>query len=142
MNITKEAAWSSCPAPAQQRPVQALAHHRHDERAHGAHGAAFGRRGHAQEDGAQHQEDQQQRRDQHEGHALGQLGQQAQVRDAVGDGDQPGEEAAAAHGDDDLLVGRHDSTSSPCHQVWMAAMFLPRSTATAVDSSASSASER
>jgi hypothetical protein len=61
--------------------------------------------GNAQEDGAQHQEDQQQRRDQHKGHALGQLGQQAQLEDPVERGDHEGDEGAAAHGGDDLLVG-------------------------------------
>jgi hypothetical protein len=48
----------------EQRQGQAFARHGHDQRAGGAHGAAFGRRGDAEEDGAEDQEDQQQRRHQ------------------------------------------------------------------------------
>ena len=89
----------------EQVHVQATAGKTHDEGRHGAHGTAFGRCCNAQEDGAQHQEDQQQRGDQHKGHALGQLGQQAQLEDPVERGDHEGDEGAAAHGGDDLLVG-------------------------------------
>ena len=67
---------------AQQLQVDALARQRHDQRADRAHRAAFGRRGDAQEDRAQHQEDQRQRRDQHEGDALGHARQQAELDDA------------------------------------------------------------
>jgi hypothetical protein len=69
-----------------QRLVQQLecsslpARYRHDQRAQRTHGAALGGRGHAQEDGAQHQEDQHQRRDQHEGDLLGQARQQAHAQ--------------------------------------------------------------
>ena len=45
---------------------------RQDERADRAHRAAFGRRGDAEEDGAEHEEDQRQRRDQHDDDLLGQ----------------------------------------------------------------------
>ena len=44
----------------------------HDQRADRAHGAAFGRRGDAEEDGAEHEEDQRQRRDQDDDDLLGQ----------------------------------------------------------------------
>jgi hypothetical protein len=81
MNSTKVAslavlssAWFSSLKLSLRRPTG------HDQRAQRAHGAAFGGRGHAQEDGAQHQEDQHQRRDQHEGHLLGQARQQAHAR--------------------------------------------------------------
>jgi hypothetical protein len=77
MNSTKVASGRCCPAPAHQLQAQLAAAAGHDQRTQRAHRAAFGGRGHAQEDGAQHQEDQHQRRDQHEGDALGQPRQQA-----------------------------------------------------------------
>ncbi|MPM92931.1 hypothetical protein SDC9_140067 [bioreactor metagenome] len=63
-----------CQGLLEQRHVQALAHKAHDQRGHCSHGAAFGWRGDAQENGAQNKEDQQQRGDQHKRHTLGQLG--------------------------------------------------------------------
>ena len=96
-----------CQRLLEQRHVQALAGKAHDERCHGTHGAAFGRRCNAQEDGTQHQKDQQQRRNEHKGHALGQFGQQAQLEDAVDGGHHKGDEGAAAHGGDDLFVRGH-----------------------------------
>ena len=55
---------------AQQQPAEAAARHRHDDGTQGTHGAAFGGRGNAQEDRAQHQKDQQQRWNQHESDTL------------------------------------------------------------------------
>ena len=75
----------------QQPKVKAPARQRHDEGAQRAHGAAFGGRRDAQEDGAQDEEDQRQRRDQHEGHALGHARQQAQARDPVDHREHEGE---------------------------------------------------
>ena len=65
---------------AQQLERQAPARERHDQRAGRAHRAALGRRRHAEEDRAEHEEDQRQRRDQHEGHALGDPRQQAELQ--------------------------------------------------------------
>ena len=46
----------------EQGNAETLAHHGHHQGTEGPHGAALGRGGNAQEDGAQHQEDQHQRR--------------------------------------------------------------------------------
>ena len=56
---------------------------RQHQRADRAHGAAFGRRGDAEEDRAEHQEDQHQRRDQDDDHLLGEARQQAELQRAV-----------------------------------------------------------
>ena len=55
----------------EQLPRQPSASDRHDQRATRAHRATLGRRRDAEKDRAQHQEDQRQRRDQHEGDTLG-----------------------------------------------------------------------
>jgi hypothetical protein len=89
----------------------------HDDGAQRAHGAAFGGRGHAQEDGAQHQEDQQQRRDQHEGDALGHARQQAQAGHLVEHRDHESQQHARAHGHHDGLVLGHLATSLALHQL-------------------------
>ena len=81
----------------------------HDQGTDGTHGTAFGRRGHAQEDRAQHQEDQQQRRDQHKGDALGQLGQQVELEQLVQAGNHERQEGAGAQGHHDFFVGSHGS---------------------------------
>jgi hypothetical protein len=62
----------------EQLERQRAAGARHDQRAKRTHGAAFGGCGNAQKDGAQHQKNQHQRRNQHEGDALGQTRQQPQ----------------------------------------------------------------
>ena len=59
----------------------------HDQGADRAHGAAFGRRRDAEEDGAEHEEDQRQRRDQHDDDLLGQPRHQAELQPSVGDGE-------------------------------------------------------
>ena len=76
----------------QQLEIEAPPGQRHDQCAGSAHGAAFGRRRHAQEDRAQHEEDQRQRRNQHERHPLRHPRQQPQFQDAV---DDRGEECHA-----------------------------------------------
>src|SRR6267143_150135 len=53
----------------EQRPAQAPVDERQRQRAGGAHRAALGRRRDAEEDGSQYQEDERERRDQHEEHA-------------------------------------------------------------------------
>jgi hypothetical protein len=78
----------------------------HDQCAHGAHRAAFGGRGHTQEDGAQHQEDQDQRRDQHKGDLLRQLGQQAELQELVHQGQHQGQDGGHGQRHDEGLVAR------------------------------------
>src|SRR5207247_5069391 len=51
-----------------QHPAQAPVDERQRQRAGGAHRATLGRRRDAEEDGSQHQEDERERRDQHEEH--------------------------------------------------------------------------
>src|SRR5439155_3923420 len=53
----------------EQRPAQAPVDERQRQRAGGAHRAALGRRRDAEEDRAEHQENERERRDQHEDHA-------------------------------------------------------------------------
>ena len=91
----------------EQLVAHAAAHQSHHQGADSPHGATLGRSGNAQEDGTQHQEDQQQGRDQHEGDTFGQLGQQPHAGHLVEDGNHPGNEHAAAHGHHDFLVGGH-----------------------------------
>ena len=79
----------------------------HQQRAQRAHRAAFGGRGDAQEDGAQHQEDQHQRRDQHEGDLLGQARQQADLEELVHQRQRQGQQRGHRHRqDEDLVAGR------------------------------------
>ena len=75
----------------EQRQRQPPPRERHDQRAAGAHRAAFGRRRDAEEDRAQHEEDERKRRDQHEGHALGDLRQQPELEQLVDDREEEGE---------------------------------------------------
>ena len=85
---------------------------RHHQRADRAHRAAFGRRGDAEEDRAEHQEDQGQRRDQHERDPLGHARQQAEAEHPVDDRQHEGDADADAHRDDDQLVGRRRAGGS------------------------------
>ena len=89
-------------------------------------------RGHAQEDGAQHQEDQRQRRDQHEGHALGHAGEQPEPQHLVQHRQQRRPRPRHAHRDHDQLVG-----GPP----WCRAGILAKATA-ATASTISTPSER
>ncbi|MDT4849594.1 hypothetical protein FQZ97_837200 [compost metagenome] len=125
----------------EQREAHATAHPGHHQRAHGTHGAAFGGRGHAQEDGAQHQEDQQQRRDQHEGDPFGQARQQVELEALVDQRDHQRDEHTAAHGDHDLLVGGHEGHGLAWNQVCTVSMLRARNTATTADSAVMPTSE-
>ena len=71
-----------------------------------AHGAAFRRRGDAEEDGAQHEEHEHQRRDQHERHAFGHVRQQPQAQQLVRQGEHERKADTDGHRDHDLHVGR------------------------------------
>ena len=71
---------------ANQVPGQPALKRAEDQRAAGPHGAAFGRRGDADEDGAEHQKDQKQRRHHNEGGLLRHVRQEAEAREA---GDDP-----------------------------------------------------
>ena len=67
---------------ADQVPGQPALDGAEDQGAAGAHGAAFGRRGDADEDGAEHQEDQEQRRHHHEGGLLRHMREEAEAGEA------------------------------------------------------------
>ena len=92
---------------------------RHDQGTQCAHGTALGRGGNAQKDGAEHQEDQQQRRDQHEGDLLGQTGDQVEAEQLVGQGQRQGKQGTHHHRQDEGLVARGvTGTAEPLlHQV-------------------------
>ena len=97
----------------QELPRQPPARERHDQCAGRAHRAAFGRRGHAQEDRAQHEEDQRQHRDQHEDDAFGQLRQELEPEQLA---EQRGEEChrrTDGRGNDDHLVQRRIGREVP-----------------------------
>ena len=68
----------------------------HDDGAQGTHGTAFGGGGDAQEDRAQHQEDQQQGGDQHEGDTFSHVGEPAQACRLVDDGQHKCQQHTAA----------------------------------------------
>src|SRR4030095_5768057 len=89
----------------QEREGQAPTRDRHDQCAGRAHGPAFGRRGHTKEDRAQHEEDERERRNKHEGHALGNFRQHPQLGQLVDDGDDERNADSDRHRDDDTLVG-------------------------------------
>jgi hypothetical protein len=76
------------------------------------HRAAFGRCRDTKEDRAENQEDQRQRRDQHERHAFGHPRQQSEFQDAVEHREQESYADADAHRDDDQLVSRR--RGGPC----------------------------
>jgi len=68
------------------------------------HCPALRGRGHADEDRAQHQEDQRQRWNHHKRDPLGQLREQSQLEDPVDDGDDKRRQAPDQHGQNDALV--------------------------------------
>jgi hypothetical protein len=78
---------------------------RHDESPRRAHRAALGRRGHAEEDGAEHEEDERERRDQHERDALGELRQEAELQEFVEDRKHERNRRGHAHADHEPDVG-------------------------------------
>ena len=90
----------------QQFQTQASAHDCHDECSRCAHRAAFGWRGNTKEDGAKHQEDQRQRRDQYEYHLLGESGQKSELECAIGECGNERESNADRRGHDDGFVER------------------------------------
>src|SRR5690606_4030328 len=101
---------------AQQVQRQAAADQGHDDGAHGTHRPSFGRRGHADEDGAQHQEDEKQWRDHHEGDALGQSRQHAQLEHPVDDGDHKSSQAPQQQAEHHLFVDRSVGLFEPLRQ--------------------------
>ena len=88
-----------------QVPAQAALGGAENDRAGGAHGAAFGRRRDADEDRAEHQEDQEQRRHHHERGLLRHRGQEAEagklVDDPVQHRDEECEQDAEEHAEHD-----------------------------------------
>ena len=68
---------------AHQIPAQPTLERAERERPRGAHGAAFGRGRNADEDRAEHQKDQEQRRHHHKRHLLSQPGQKAEAEELV-----------------------------------------------------------
>ncbi len=102
----------------EQIDIEPLATKRHDQRAHGAHRAAFGRRGHAQENGAQHEEDQRERRHQSKSHAFGHLRQQIESEGPVEQRQHQRKNHAEGHGHDDGFIRRsnHFVPRAPAQQ--------------------------
>src|SRR5690606_32254579 len=86
--------------------AEALAHDGHDDGPDRAHGAAFRRRGDPDEYGSQNQENQGKRRNQHEGHALGDLRQQAQAQQLVDNGQHEGDGAPDQYAENDFFIDR------------------------------------
>ncbi len=90
-----------------QVPAQPALGGAENDRAGGAHRAAFGRRRDADEDRAQHQEDQEQRRHHHERGLLRHRGQEAEARELVDDpvqhGDEEREQDAEEHAEHDEI---------------------------------------
>jgi hypothetical protein len=81
-----------------------LARDRHEERARGAHGAAFGGRRPSEEDRAEHEEDEAERRDQHEDDLLGELREKPELERAVHQARCQREHGAGAGREDEALV--------------------------------------
>ena len=88
----------------QQAHRQTTTNDGHDDGTQRTHRAAFGRCCHTQEDRAQHQEDQQQRGNQHEGHSFSRTRQQPQASDLVEAGGNESQCHAEAHGHHDGFV--------------------------------------
>ena len=91
----------------EQLQIEALAHPTHDQGTYCAHGTAFGGCGHAQEDRAQHQENQQQRWNEHKGHAFGQAREQTQTGGFVEQSNDEGDKHTATHGHHHFFIGSH-----------------------------------
>ena len=88
----------------EQPQIEFAAGQGHDQGPGGPHSPALGRRRDPEENGPQHQEDQDQRRDQDEGHPLGEPRQQPQAQGLVDQGPDQGQQGRAGQGDDDGLV--------------------------------------
>ena len=107
MKITKQLSLAvrsaaSASTPRGQAPLRRRQHHRTDR----AHRAGLGRRGQADVDRAQHQEDQHQRRRAGQHRALHQRRQPADAKPAIRGRRADGDERRDRHRDDDPLVGR------------------------------------
>ena len=89
----------------EQLEIEPSACQRHQQGAGGAHGTAFGRGRDAEEDGAQHEEDQAQRRNQDEGDLFRHLRQQTQLQGLVDNGQDERHENADHRAHDDEFVG-------------------------------------
>ncbi len=90
----------------QQGKRQPLAREGHDQRAGGTHRAALGRRGHAQEDRTQHEEDQTRAGESARRSRARQFSTAAQAQQLVDDGGEERDADPDRHRDDDPLVGR------------------------------------
>ena len=107
----------------EQRIAESTTHGGHDDGPQGTHGTALGWRGDTQEDRAQHQEDQQQRGNQHESDAFSYVGKQAHACCLVDDGQHKCQQHTTAqrHHDGFILGWIGTSTAfEVVHDGWIA----------------------
>src|SRR6185295_17841067 len=101
---------------AKEFPAQSPAHQRHDQRPARAHRAALGRRGDAEENRAEDEKDQRERRYQYEHDALGQPRQQPELEYAVQHRGEERDTGPDAGRDDQHFVGRVVRTVFPVRE--------------------------